>query len=168
MIVRTFLLALTATSTLVVPSYGSGDSLWAQELAYHMGVSSWVSQVKPQGSGLNLELCRVVDGKVVETLLGNFAVPFPDREDTRVAILASQTPEGTQLSLQVLDGLAVKHQAGFIVLETTVRLPPTLSEGDYVLGGDIDVEAISKDKRDISALKNGILLRVSQRPTALR
>jgi len=162
---KPLLLTLAIMSALALRAHADDANLSAQELAYHIGISSWVSEVRLQGSGMVLQICHVVDGKVVATLLENSALPLLDREQSRVAILASQTPKGTQLSIQIPDGLAVKYQTGHIPLEMTVRLPATISEGDYVLGGDIrdiDLKTIRKRERSIEDLKNGIVLRVTR------
>lgn len=163
---KRILLILAAMSSLVSSSRGEDDSLLAQELAFHMGVSSWVSKVKSEGRDLTLQIFRVVDGKEGDPILGCALFPLLDREYCRIAILASQAPRGTRFSIQVMDGLATKYDADYIPLEVITRLPPTISEGDYILGWDIASEAIRDGERNIGSLKTGILLRVARAPSS--
>lgn len=158
--------ALATMSVLVLPSHGSEETLSAQELAHHIGVSSWVSKMRLQGADFVLQVLHVVNGKVVGNLIGSPAFST-NREFTRVAILAGQTPTGTQLSIQVPSAPAVKRQmTHHLPLEATVPLPPTIAEGDYVLGGDLRVEAINQERPvpTIEDVREGILLRVTRRP----
>ncbi|HWL51684.1 MAG TPA: hypothetical protein VNQ90_04570 [Chthoniobacteraceae bacterium] len=162
---KPILLALVLISALAFPLRGSDDPLSAQELAHHLGATSWISKMKLQGNDWVLQILHVVNGKAVNHVLGSPAFAT-DREFTRVVILASQTSAGTQLSIEIPGAPAARRRIADLPLKVTIPLPPTLSEGDYVLGGEIPLEAISKDQpaANVKDLQNGLVLRVTKRP----
>jgi hypothetical protein len=152
-------------SILPIVSHSSEDSLTAVELAHHLGVASWVSSLRLQGTDVELKVLHVKNGRVVGAILVGSAVST-DRERTRVAIEASRTALGTKFSLETPGGpwLGVENAAS-IPLETILPLPALLMPGDYILGGDIDPDRVGEGKTpvEIDDIKDGMLLRISKK-----
>ena len=150
---------------LPVSARSDEQAVTAQELAHHLGIASWTSSFRLPGYDLGIQILRVKNGKVADSILGDGAFPT-DREVTRVAIEASHTSGGTKLSLQTGGGpwLSELFKAS-IPLDTIVPLPSNLSAGDYVLGGDIPSERLKQDLSKIPLtikdIKDGILLRIT-------
>jgi len=150
-----------------VPPLHSAEPLTAEELAYHLGIRSWVSHIRLNGVQYKIELLHVVNGKIVNTLLTTGASPT-NRKLTRVAILATPSQNGTQLSIRVTSGAGgsgagVAGRAETIPIGITIPLPTELATGDYVLGGDIPEKVLGEEeppKAAMTDLKNGLLLRV--------
>ena len=157
------IIALLCSTTFL--THGDDDTLTAVELAHHLGIKSWVSKMHLQGADYDLQVIHVRNGKVVGSVLSGTAAAT-DREFTRVAIQASQTQNGTKLSIETQSGpWAIREHDASISLETIVPLPTVLEPGDYVLGGDIPYERIGSGQAPlrIEDIKDGLLLRVTKR-----
>ena len=139
--------------------------LTAGELAHHLGIKSWTSKAHLQGADYNLEVIHVKNGKAVRNILSG-SVFATDREFTRIAILASQTPKGTKLSIYPETGAKMTVEgAATISLQAIPPLPRIIAPGEYVLGGDILEGRLAADQSPlrIEDIKDGLLLRVTKR-----
>jgi len=157
-------LTLLLSISIVSPCRSADDPLTAPELAHHLGISSWVSKFRLQGSDFEVQILHVKNGKVVGTLVGSSAIST-DREFTRIAIEASQSPSGTKLSIQTASGpWSMRQHTATIPLDMIVPLPQSLAVGDYVLGGDIPADKFGQGKPPVKIedIKDGILLRVTK------
>lgn len=164
---KQLLIIVALLCTFTFRSHAGDDPLTAGELAHHLGIKSWVSKAHLQGADYNLEVVHVQNGKVVRSVT-SAAVFATDREFTRVAILASQSPKGMKLSIQPEAGAkmttATEGEAT-ISLRVTLPLPRIIAPGEYVLGGDIPDERLGPNQPPlrIEDIKDGLLLRVTKR-----
>lgn len=145
------------------------DTLNATELAYHLGIRSWVSKAQLQGADYDLQVIRIKDGKEGSVIVAG-TMHATDREFTRLAIVASLTSNVLTVSLQPeagakysTDGLAL------LPLRVSVPLPSVIVPGDYVLGGDIPSDRLKSDDEKpiqlrIHDVNEGLLLRVTKKP----
>lgn len=156
--------------TILLPAYGNDEGTSdydpsAKELAHHLGVSSWVTKIKLEGSIHILEIFYVKSGE-----LGKSALSCPldptDREYTRFAIhYSSETLKDPYLSIKT-PSIGIRGGNEITDLVGICRLPTPILPGDYVLGGDLENGAFAKGigKQTIKDIKSGLLLRIIKKP----
>lgn len=143
--------------------FAAPPQLNAKELAYHLGINSWVSQFRLTDHVLTVELCMIRDGRIGEVILSSKAFPT-DRELTRLAIIAGPMATSMPLSLQIEAAPSPRKQMRKINLDYRLPLPSVIAEGDFVLGGS-PYDSTRFEKLDVKEvgpqhLKEGLLLRV--------
>ena len=141
---KTLFLLLVLLNGAISQCYSGDDSLTATELARHLHVFAWITKIDLHEHEFEIVVVHVKGGKVQNTLLKNSAFPT-DRPYERIAILGHQTPAGTKISIQpgASGAVAMSLEASndLVPLTLCIGLPETVSEGDYLLGGDSFVES---------------------------
>jgi hypothetical protein len=141
-------------ATFACGSGASDDMLAASELAHHLGIKFWVSKVRLQGADYDLEVIHVQNGKEVRSVLSG-SVFATDREFTRIAIHASQTPHGMRFSMQTETGPKVASEGKApIPLGAILPLPAAFAQGDYILRGDIPPRTARRDQPICGSMKS--------------
>ena len=141
------------------------DGLTVDQIARSYRVGSWISKIPSQDSEFRLEVLQVVSGKVGDTLL-EASVPRSMVAFTRAAVLTGGFAL-KRISLHAGNG-PWHHRTpqSPISPDVLIRLPPVISEGDYILGCDFDAAIYLPDKRPrMEDVKNGLVLRVTRRFT---
>ncbi len=149
-----------------VPDDNNGP-LTATELARQLHVYSWITKVNLERHEAEVSVLYVVDGRIKTVVLTSGVYPT-DREFERIVVLANQTPAGTKVSIQPGSSGAMsmgcEARTETIPLSLTTGLPDSITEGDYLLGGDSSVEKLNTQGAiKIEDIKEGMVLRLHKK-----
>ena len=113
----------------------AADALTASDLARHLHIAHWQSEVSLPPHSFSISLSEIRNGKIGETLLGGFS----DQEGQKLIIMASDSNYGTALTI-ILGNTSMSTPGSAkipkISLSAQLALPTSIKAGSYVLAGD--------------------------------
>lgn len=157
---------ITAILLLGVPTISRSEDLTAQELSKHFGISSWQTHIDLPPGTFTVSLSEVVEGKITGMVLEGIRGPSDDTHGQRLAIMASPTPQGTQLSV-VMGGVSINNihlkKKPQIPINGSCALPNKIGFGTYVLGGQFILhDGVAIFSNEASDLKLGLILNIAK------
>ena len=148
-------------------SHLGAEPLTASELASHLGVLHWESEVNLPTGSFSVSVSEIKNGKVAgDGGLPGFTAPTNDSSGQKLVVLVSQERSGTLLTVVLGNssfsnkGVSKKVEIPFTA---SLPLPRSIGVGSYVLGGDYMTKGntiICTGK--IEDLKSGLLLQISR------
>ena len=114
---------------------GAADAFTASDLARHLHISHWQSEVSLPPHSFSISLWAIRNGKIGETLLGGFST----QEGQKFIIMASDSSYGTALTIILGNAtMSTPDSAKIPKISQSVQLglPTSVKAGSYVLAGD--------------------------------
>ena len=149
-------------ASLCMVAVAAAEPTTIDDIATHLGICAWATNVKFRSGSYSACLLEIVDGKS-NAISVSIGAEASDLSKRRIAVLASPGPDGTKLTLIVGGGSytmpqhdSEKHN---IPLPMRSGLPQQVGEGDYVLGGEYKGTIISGHVEDV---KHGLGLRIQR------